>query len=872
MIWLVLTLTMISAVVPQWWSEWGFRIWVMASLGANVALGLLSGTRRRSASGWRAIGRMVVVWILWGSYQLAEKATTSAISGLTLGDSDVSEDEKQVVALWAAFLLLYLGGPDNLSAYSLEDNKLSKRTWLEMMGNISGVGYAIYKYTYGGGHSRFLFAASVIISVVGANRYIERAYALSKANLDKMQEDASSASPGNSSKKKREECHRCRSAEFRMGQLRDRIERKRQWKLSDGEALFLAQDLFPVWRHAMVDASVIPGSRSQLASEQILWLEWRSMCNVAEMELSLMYEVLYTKAIVAHSCPVWYYLVRFLSPLCTAAAALLFWLHRQQAEQGGQGIRGSFDGITYALLLINFLLDLAWLLRALGSTWAYAYMETQAPAWLRHQVICPGRWRCLHRFVVRVDPMRWLLRRDPISYRTWSGTIGRYNLLREATTTTSTCCPEWLVPKEMRYLSKLRPEVKGLLFQRVQKILRQAISKKKLEDPADYSKKNYIMDDIRAKWGQKAFDLRKHNLTTSDPDRKRVELFPQVDDDEAPKFGKVFEEDVIVWYIATCIVLQYIRRHLQRRGDFGGPLSAARSKAHATAIEVMSDYLMFLVAVRRDMLPGLVLHSLFKITKETLVSIWGNRDKLERAGDNRKAINNEEMLALLLRRAKRDGNEESSIKIEGGEGDTPDDRARRKNAINSGQTARRGTPVPVPELLEFIFNVWVDKLVYAAIQCSRESHAKQLSAGGDLTTVLWMVIQHAGLFRMGELKPIYFRIPRPAGPPASRPVLDAPWPPPQAKPPPPPPDKKEELKKEEPKPPKKEEPKPPPPKPELPPPPVKEEPPPPKAPPPPPPQPDKDEDSDDEDTEEYNKPINYVTLNGSSHGLVHGKE
>ncbi|TVU17384.1 hypothetical protein EJB05_33417, partial [Eragrostis curvula] len=746
MIWLVLILTMISAVVPKWWSEWGFRIWVMASLGANVALGLLSGTRRRSASGWRAIGRMVVVWILWGSYQLAEKATTSAISGLTLCDSDVSEDEKQVVALWAAFLLLYLGGPDNLSAYALEDNKLSKRTWLEMMGNISGVVYAIYKYTYGGGHSRFLFAASVIISVVGANRYIERAYALSVANLDKMQEDASSPSPGSSSKKETEECHRCRSADFRMRQLGDRIERKRQWKLSDREALFLAQDLFPVWRHAMVDSSVIPGSTSQLAGEQILWLEWRSMCNVAEMELSLMYEVLYTKAIVAYSCPVWYYLVRFLSPLCTAAAALLFWLHRQQ-EQGGQGIRGSFVWITYALLLINFLLDLAWLLRALGSTWAYAYMETQAPAWLRHQVICPGRWRCLHRFVVRVDPMRWLLRRDPISYRTWSGTIGRYNLLREATTTTSTCCPEWLAGSQGDA----------------------AISKKKLEDPADYSKKNYIMDDIRAKWGQKAFDLRnQYDLKTSDPNRNRVELFPGVDDihdDEAPKFGKEFEEDVLVWYIATCIVLQYIRRHLQRRGDFGGPLSAARSKAHATAIEVMSDYLMFLVAVRRDMLPGLVLHSLFKITKETLVCTWGHRDTLKRHGDNTKAVNNEEMLALLLRRAKRDGDEESSIKIEGSEGtelvwdavtlfrslmlasDTPYDRARRANAINSGQTARRRAPVPVPELLEFIFNVWVDKLVYAAIQCSRESHAKQLSAGGDLTTVLWMVIQHAGLLR-----------------------------------------------------------------------------------------------------------------------------
>ncbi|TVU17355.1 hypothetical protein EJB05_33383, partial [Eragrostis curvula] len=771
MIWLVLMLTMLYAVVPQWWSEWGFRIWVMASLGANVVPGLLSRTRRRSASGWWAIGRRVVVGILWVSYQLAEKATSSAISGLTLCDSDVSEDEKQVVALWAAFLLLYLGGPDNLSAYALEDNKLSTRTFLEMCGNMSGIVYAIYKYTYGGGHSRFMLAASVIISVVGANRYIERVYALSEANLDKMQEDVSSPSPGSGSNKKTQECHRCRSADFRMKQLGDRIKRKRQWKLSDREALFLAQDLFPVWRHAMVDSSVIPGSKTQFAGEQILRLEWTSMCKVAEMELSLMYEFLYTKAIVAYSRPVWYYLIRFLSPLCTAAAALLFWLHRQQ-EQGGQGIRGSFVWITYILLLINFLLDLAWLLRALGSTWAYAYMETQAPAWLRHQVICPGRWRCLHRFVVRVDPMRWLLRRDPISYRTWSGTIGRYNLLREATTTTSTCCPEWLVPKEIRYLSKLRPDVKcpdpdvkGLLFQRVQIILQQAIDKK--PEDKDYSKTSYVMDDIRTKWGQKAFDLlRNPDLTTSDPNRNRVKLFEGlgIHDDVAPKFGKEFEEDVLAWHIATCIILPYIRKlhHVPEE-----------SKPHATAITVISDYLMFLVAVRRDMLPGLVLHSLFKITKKNLVFLWS--EYLKRP----EAVNNKEMLASVLREENKDGNEKTSIKIEGNKGtellsdavalfrslmlagDTPADRARRDNAIKSGQMARRTTPVPVRDLLEFIFNVWVDKLVYAAIQCSRESHAKQLSAGGDLTTVLWMIIQHAGLFRMGELNPIYFDIPSP---------------------------------------------------------------------------------------------------------------
>ncbi|KAF8677892.1 hypothetical protein HU200_046376 [Digitaria exilis] len=594
-----------------------------------------------------------------------------------------------------------------------------------------------------------------------------------------MQEDASS-SEGSRSKKKREDCHRCHSIDGKMDQLRYRIG-KLQWKLCDREALLLAQDLFPIWRHAMVDSSVIlPDSGRHLASKEILRLEWGSMCKVAEMELSLMYEVLYTKAIVAHSFKGWYYLTRFLLPLCTAAAALLFWLHRQHQQQGK--IRGSFVGITYALLLIDFLLDLAWLLRALGSTWAYAYMQTQAPAWLRHQ---------------------------------------------------------------------------ELLFQRVQAILLEAIE----TDDHDTAE-CYSMEDIRSKWGEKAFDLR-------NPEGRRIDLFPELDihDVVAPKFGKEFEEDVLVWHIATCMVLQYIRQR-QRRSDVRGPplVLPARSEDHATAIAVMSEYMMFLVAVRRDMLPGLVLHSLFKVTRETLVDIWNEHKHtpLLRPEDNRKAPTNEEKLGLILRRMKGEGEEEGSIKIEGTEGtellwdavtlfrslmlagDTPADRVRRENAIESRVTVRRRRRVPVPELLEFIFNVWVDKLVYASVRCSRESHANQLSAGGGLTTVLWMVIQHAGPFRFrtAELRPIYFDIPRPGAPP---PPKSKPPPPPKSQPPPPPP------------PPVLVSPAPPPmtwPWPSVP---VPT--PPAHSPPAPPDQDeDEDEDSDDEDTEQYNRPIEYITL------------
>ena len=140
MVWLGVVLAMILAQSVQWWSEWGFRITVLGSLGANLVVGILSGTRRRSAPGmlWGFLG-LAANSFLWLAYQVAEAATTNAIGTLSLCGSDASAEEKQVVAFWAPFLLLHLGGPDNLTAYSLEDNKISSRKWLEMVSRVLGV-------------------------------------------------------------------------------------------------------------------------------------------------------------------------------------------------------------------------------------------------------------------------------------------------------------------------------------------------------------------------------------------------------------------------------------------------------------------------------------------------------------------------------------------------------------------------------------------------------------------------------------------------------------------------------------------------------------------------------------------------------------
>jgi hypothetical protein len=44
--------------------------------------------------------------------------------------------------------------------------------------------------------------------------------------------------------------------------------------------------------------------------------------------------------------------------------------------------------------------------------------------------------------------------------------------------------------------------------------------------------------------------------------------------------------------------------------------------------------------------------------------------------------------------------------------------------------------------LQLLLEVWTDMLVYAGNKCSRESHAKKLSSGGELTTIVWLMLEH----------------------------------------------------------------------------------------------------------------------------------
>jgi hypothetical protein len=167
----------------------------MERLGAPVLCNFQLGDNRRPqplvldtpaldvwASGrWRSILLWFVTRVVWLAYQGAEIAATGALGSLSLSGSDGSAEEQQVIAFWALFLLLHLGGPDTMAAYALEDSALSVRKFLEMVFQVGGAFYAQYKYIYRARTWTPLATASAIMLPIGIVRYVEKWYALWKS-------------------------------------------------------------------------------------------------------------------------------------------------------------------------------------------------------------------------------------------------------------------------------------------------------------------------------------------------------------------------------------------------------------------------------------------------------------------------------------------------------------------------------------------------------------------------------------------------------------------------------------------------------------------------------------------------------------------
>uniref|UniRef100_M8C5J1 DUF4220 domain-containing protein n=1 Tax=Aegilops tauschii TaxID=37682 RepID=M8C5J1_AEGTA len=320
----------------QLWNEWGIQFLVLLSFTFQVFLLLFAGIRRRG-------GSTVMRLLLWLVYLLADSTAIYALGHLSVTSS--TSRGHQLVAFWAPFLLVPLGGPDSTPAYALEDSRLWLRHLLTLIVQALAAAYVLHKYVADSGI--LLLRAAIMVFIVGVLKYGERTWALKHGSMGRIQSESRSS-------------HDIVS-EFDMPNgLADRRD-------NEEELLIAAYSMFPICVHLFGGTIIGPNDLNRLLRKYHLGGE--DLHKLVEMELSLMYDTLYTKAAVIHTC-------------------------------NKLGYSRADVAITYVLVIGALVMDIISVCGIVGSSW-----------------ICLHIRRRLH--VTRK--------------RRWSGSIGQYNLLHLCT-------------------------------------------------------------------------------------------------------------------------------------------------------------------------------------------------------------------------------------------------------------------------------------------------------------------------------------------------------------------------------------------------------------------------------------------------------
>ncbi|XP_044963373.1 uncharacterized protein LOC123420797 [Hordeum vulgare subsp. vulgare] len=644
------------------------QILVVSSLGLQVILFLCAGARRRETFS----GVPVRVILLWLAYNFGAIFVTITLGRLSLSSSTGNHP---LVTLWAPFLLLHLAGPDNIAAYALQDNQLYLRSLQTFFTQVTGGGYFLYKYRNNSGH--LLWLASQLMFIVGVVKYGERWLALKRGNLGSIREYLKKHPP----------------AMYRHVHEQD-------VELKDEESIVRrAHSSFHICKCGMVDYSseIKPGSQSYMGNMNHLG-NWAA----AEIQLSLMYDILYTKAAVIHT---WHgYTIRAISPLAILTSLLLF----HYSEEDRDSTEVVDIAITYLLFGSALFMEWVSLLNALGSSWMFTTLSNTSSTWLRHNLLCSGRWDRLRRLVLSLNPL------VTHGARRWSGNMGQYNILHFCT----------------RPNSSLNRPLLGRLAELVG--LEELWNRKHFSGAIRISDhdliKVYINSHNELLYNEKLINTlgtTKHlwGRTTilAHPDEVDVEDFEVT-------FGVEFQEAIIIWHIGTDFFISKCKMST-------GPL--------VDTIKALSNYMMFLLVERPYMLPGIVQNKLYDRTCEAIKgvshqpkSIYSMLRSLFRwhdgpaAGYTSRAIDSKKHAENLYKKYVAHKNfSYDTVRL-------------NYSAKVAKEMLEYEIIYGTTKSLEFVLEVWTDMLVYAGNRCSRESHAKKLSSGGELTTIVWLMVEH----------------------------------------------------------------------------------------------------------------------------------
>ncbi|GJS93835.1 disease resistance protein [Tanacetum coccineum] len=691
--------------VRKEWNKWELRGLVLVSLALQIAL-TCSGNRRKY------IAKRRIRIFIWSAYLMADWVATVALGLLVdrQGNSSSSGNIKNgygdltLMAFWAPFLLLHLGGPDTITAYALADNEL----WLRhLLGLLVQTAAAIY-ITLLAWNNTLLSFLTIPMLLCGIIKYGERTWVLMSANRDKFRDSLlAKRDPGPSYAKfmeeyslKEAEGYHVTAAQLEEGQsLGEDPEHATgaipSFPNPNAEILHFAYYFFKTLKFKRLFVDLILGFHPRDESQSFFEKqEYDTAFEVIEVELGFAYDIFYTKAPIIYT-PFGLFF-RLMTTFITLFVLLIF-----IASVGMKSPKHLIvDVVITCLLLIG-----AILLEAYAAT--SLFISDRANLWFSQMSSKIPLFSHLA-----------LSRQSFKRRKRWSNSMYQYSLLDFCLNQKSSALQKisrfiplhrrienlggkWVSIRQLKHLN-VSPELKSFIFKHFRE--------KSVDTKLDIK----ILFTCRG-----GFSLGTH---------KSHDIFKYTVDVD-------FDHSILIWHIATdlCYNLEKSKRSkISDRNE-----TEQEWDHHMTHSKQLADYMLYILVMCPFMLPIGIGMIRFRDTCAEAHVFFKERSTASK-------VEAYEMLGQVSTKvfpAIVKGDRSKSVLFEA-----------CKLASSLKEINDPG------EMWKMVGNVWVEILGYAASQCRGYEHAQQLEKGGELLTHVWLLMAHLGITEHFKVKEGHGRV------------------------------------------------------------------------------------------------------------------
>lgn len=694
------------------WGDWKIRGFVLFSFSLQTLLILCAPLRKRTSNSW-------IRSIIWLAYVLANFVANFAIGLIASsqggGWKPAQSTDVHLLAFWAPFLLIHIGGPDTIISFSLKDNALWQR---HLLGPLFQVVATLTVFTQSLGLKNKLSFPTLVLFLTGIIKCEERTRALYLGSLDGLKSSV------------KEDEYRCHNnigvVQSTLCHIND-VPRElchHPYPENNIGVVQCAHYFFEHFSKGLIADLLFSSKacRQQASTSVFIGKCPKESFHIIAAELNFIYETLFTKLYVAHTKLGYFF--RALSFSATSIALVCFYILDKH------GLHRFDVVITYTLIFGSMALDSIALFMLIFSDWTVAAAQ---------ELLSKGSWQssCVISILLKyLDLKRPKLysSNTTSSFLEWSRQI-LFGRCSESIYTFN------LIDYALKESRKTTPKTISLFRGCLQYFRRQPSSEgeggvstlggrqdgrcfglKDLLDKFKYRSSTPLSQDL---WDFIFYDIReKKNNIDANNDLECCQLWEgrgnwilQCNHRNGKGNCKGLSKYIVDYDYEESLILWHIATELCYNTDKSNAGVGNRRREYS---KTLSDYMLYLLFMQPS-----IMSSVTRIGQHALSDTCANAQNIFLKNLEPAVLEHEEACNRILEAwsSNRDKYDKSAFLF------VACDLVKALNKLGDNKW-------------DLMSQVWVELLSYAASHCRPNSFAQSLSKGGELVAFVWLLMEH----------------------------------------------------------------------------------------------------------------------------------